>query len=76
MDFPVIRTGVWLVTGTALTERYPCRCWEDRDGWVHRNRPERCPCCGRLDVGNVPPSCCALSWSGLAAALANSRHVG
>lgn len=65
----MIRRGVWLVSGTALSAPYPCRCFEGRDRWACEHG--RCPCWGRTDVmtGVVGPACCAWHWPGLAAAL-------
>lgn len=65
----MIRRGVWLVAGTALSAPYPCRCFEGRDRWACENG--RCPCWGRTDVATValPAACCAWHWPGLRAAL-------
>jgi hypothetical protein len=65
----VIRTGVWLATGTAVAAPYPCRCPESRNRWKcaapDGGWPENvCPCRGRTDVltDAVPPDCCAWRW--------------
>lgn len=42
----------WLKAGTALSAPYPCFC--------RRNcNPTWCTCSGRVDLHNVPASCCA-----------------
>jgi hypothetical protein len=48
--------GVWVVAGTG-DGAYPCRCGADGD--TRGCSPMWCPCAGRLDLDNVPLSCCA-----------------
>jgi hypothetical protein len=60
-------TGVWLLAGTALEQRYPCRCRERTWKWCRYNGDPvsgwswnpGCPCWGRLDRENLPAHCCA-----------------
>jgi len=48
--------NVWLVAGTSVFAPYPCRC----EAWRAEGcSPLWCPCAGRVDVWNFPPSCCA-----------------
>ncbi len=47
--------GPWLITGTPVTEPYPCRCGESRFG---KCSPLWCPCSGRPDPAG--PLCCAV----------------
>lgn len=48
-------TSRWIITGTPVSEAYPCRCGEAKYG---RCSPVFCPCSGRTD----PPheKCCAV----------------
>ena len=48
--------GVWIIAGTPLNQPYPCRCDERRGGTCS---PRWCPCAGRVDLHQVPPTCCA-----------------
>lgn len=50
--------GAWLATGVPLGFGYPCRCLEP--AWAPgRNCGSRwCPCWGRDDLLQVPPTCC------------------
>lgn len=52
-----MRTGVWLVAGTALDQPYPCRCLErgQRDCGS-----QWCPCFGRTDLAGLTPACCGV----------------
>ena len=45
--------GRWLVAGTLLGGRYPCRCRADK-----RCDPVWCPDAGREDLDHVPAGCC------------------
>lgn len=48
--------GVWLAHPDlpALACPYPCACQPGR-----RCNPKRCNCAGRLDLADVPATCCA-----------------
>lgn len=43
----------WLVAGTSVRDRYPCRCNGTRECG------RRCWCRGRLDAAEMPAVCCA-----------------
>ncbi len=43
----------WLIAGTPIDERYPCRCRTDG------GCTSRCPCAGRTDAADMPTRCCA-----------------
>jgi hypothetical protein len=45
--------GVWMVGGTPVRDRYPCRCHGTRECG------RRCWCRGRLDGAEMPALCCA-----------------
>jgi hypothetical protein len=45
--------GVWLVTGTPVTEQYPCRC---KERLYRKCSAVFCPCSGRPDPPNH--NCC------------------
>lgn len=51
--------GVWIGTGTAFAEPYPCKCLIE----LHfQDRPKHfleCSCVGRIDINNVTAGCCA-----------------
>lgn len=53
----VVRTGVWLVTGTALDRSYPCRCG-GQGGRICGT--QWCPCFGRTDLVGLTPACCGV----------------
>ncbi len=55
----IVPRGVWLATGTATRESYPCRC-ATVDDWTHRNG--RCPCWGRTETAAMPAGCCGWGW--------------
>jgi hypothetical protein len=61
--------NVWLVAGTSVFQPYPCRC----GGWQQCS-PLWCPCAGRLDVWNWPPSCCAWVHTPRVAAMAQAEY--
>lgn len=46
--------NTWLRQRTPLAQPYPCVCAGRRNC-----SPTWCPCSGRVDLHNVPPSCCA-----------------
>lgn len=45
--------GRWLVAGTPIDQRYPCRC--DAGDCS----PAWCPCAARADAEAMPLSCCS-----------------
>ena len=58
----------WIKAGTPLAKPLPCLC--DRRGCS----PQWCECAGRVDLENVPPSCCA--WKNTPEVVAKAIHGG
>lgn len=62
-----MRTGVWLIAGTALGQPYPCRCSSPTPGtwsgqWCGFSGffEPGCPCFGRTDLRGLTPACCGV----------------
>ena len=66
MSEPIV--GRWLVAGTPAGDPYPCRC-------RGRCSPNWCECAGRVDLLNVPATCCARNGNTPREA-AKARHGG
>lgn len=55
---------LWLIAGTWVTSRYPCRCQLGKKCWTSASDPDGhpaywCPCWGRADLDKLPAHCCA-----------------
>lgn len=59
--------AVWAIAGTPTSAPYPCRCSQ-----AGRCSPRWCGCAGRLDLDDVPRSCCAHYNTPAAAAAAHA----
>jgi hypothetical protein len=46
--------GRWIIAGTPVSSRYPCRCRVGREC-----SPLWCQCSGRVDLVDAPERCCS-----------------
>ena len=78
-------TNTWIIAGTSVFERYPCRCrfpveGSRRDTWRGGTEfigadcnPKFCPCSGRTDYDGLRAGCCARVNTPAVAAAAQGR---